>query len=82
MLTRVLVVQPLFSVVLDEGGQLAETAKPVCTAAAESVGENVAANGAILNALAALLQQLAPLLLQLLPLFIKPANTPPAPSAT
>ncbi len=72
MLTRVLVVQPLFSVVLDESGE----AKPVCSATAEPVGEAVAANGQVLAALSAFLQQLAPLLLQILPLFIKPGTQP------
>ena len=77
MLTRILVVQPLVSVVVDETN-VDSTGKPVCTASAEPVGEAVAANGQILAALSAFLQQLAPLLLQILPLFIKPSTAPPS----
>jgi hypothetical protein len=80
MLTRVLVVQPLFSVIVDESG---DQTRPVCGPAADqgcasapAVGEAVAANGQIIAALSAFLQQLAPLLLQILPLFIKPNATP------
>jgi len=68
MLTRVLVVQPLFSVILDESGQVADTAQP--NRSAPRVGEPVAANGAILQALVSLIQKAAAELPTLLPMII------------
>ena len=78
MLTRIIVVQPLFHVDLDDS---TTTAKPVCgTVASAAADEPIyGANGQVLAFLSALLQQLAPMLLQILPLFIK---TPANPSAT
>ena len=81
MLTRVLVVQPLFSVVLDETDN--SVSKPVCGDARPSYE----ANGQILQGLAAILQKLVaamptllPEILQLISLFGTQA-APPAPSA-
>ncbi len=76
MSTRVIVVQPLFHVDLDDS---TPAAKPVCGQV--QAGETFEANGQILAALSAFLQQLAPLLLQILPLFIKPNATPSNPTA-
>ena len=57
MRTRVLVVQPLFSVVLDESGQPCNENETVCTAAcSEPASPAVGANGQILAKLAAMLQ--------------------------
>jgi hypothetical protein len=57
MLTRVLVVQPLFSVILDESGQpLPESSEAVCTSR-RSVGERVGAGPQFWSLLASLLQQ-------------------------
>ena len=87
MQTRLLVVQPLFSVIVDESGN-AGIAAPVCQSAGPVVGEKVAANGAILAALAALFQKavtelpvILPEILQLISLFGGTAPSP-APAAT
>ena len=81
MLTRVLVVQPLFSVVFDETDN--SVSKPVCGDARPSYE----ANGQILAGLAAVIQKLVaamptllPEILQLISLFGTQA-APPAPSA-
>ena len=56
MRTKVLVVQPLFSVVLDESGQPCTDSEAVCTSAAQPVGEAVGANGVIIAKLMTMLQ--------------------------
>ena len=80
MLTRVLVVKPLLSVVLDETGEPVETARPVCQS--HEVGEQVGANGAILSALLSLIQKsdtelptLLPEILSIIGLFGSTSNS-------
>ena len=88
MLTRVLVVQPLFSVVLDETDN--SLSKPVCGDGAPGTPGHPSyeANGQILQGLAAILQKLVaamptllPEILQLISLFGTEA-APPANTAT
>ena len=73
MLTRVLVVQPLFSVVLDESNEPVNSqAKPVCAAS----GPIYDANGQLLAALQKLIAAmptLLPMILQIITLFGAPA---------
>jgi len=96
MLTRILVVQPVFSVIVDESGEPADTNTACGQCAAEPVGacgqcaaEPVGANGAILTALAGLLQKaitqlptILPEILQLIALFGGQVSPAPAPANT
>lgn len=57
MLTRVLVVQPLFSVILDESGEPINTASSEAVCSRMPVRERVGVNGQFWTLLASLLQQ-------------------------
>jgi hypothetical protein len=76
MSARLILVQPIVSVDLDEPG---DCCKPACASSVEAVGANAMANGQVLANLFAFLQQAMPMILQLIALFGK-QTTPPAPA--